>query len=331
MQSIQNGKPRTRLFGTDGIRGVVGDLYTPAFVVDIASAYGTCLGPPGTVLIGQDFRTTSWGISHLLAGTLQMLGFDAVEMGPMPTPCFQYNVRCFEAKGGLMVTASHNPPEYNGIKFTGPRGLEILPEMEARIATAYADRAFNRANWKTTGTIRSESSGIDRYLASIHAHTDSALIRRAHPTVVLDPGNGTSAVTSPRLLREMGCRLLTLNDTPDGWFPGRLSEPSEANLTQLAEAVPKMGGGPGHRPRRGRRPGCIRGRARPLHHGGCLAGPIREVRAPPPPRRHRRHEQHHVVRGAGRGDAGGGQARRHPVRIPARRPRDGTVRGDVRG
>jgi phosphomannomutase / phosphoglucomutase len=241
MLSEMRERPRQRLFGTDGIRGVVGDLYTPGFVADITSAYGTILGPPGTVLIGQDFRTTSWGISHILAGTLQMLGFDVVEMGPMPTPCFQYNVRRFDAKGGLMVTASHNPPEYNGIKFTGPRGLEISPEMEAKIAASYAARKFNQPNWKTAGTIRSEATGIDRYLASIHAHTDADAVRRARPAVVLDPGNGTSAVTSPRLLREMGCHLTTMNANPDGWFPGRLSEPSEENLAQLEMAVPKLG------------------------------------------------------------------------------------------
>jgi phosphomannomutase/phosphoglucomutase len=230
-----------RLFGTDGIRGVVGSLYTPNFVADIASAYGTWLGSPGSVLIGQDFRTTSGGISHILAGTLQMLGFDVVEMGPMPTPCFQYNVRAFGAKGGLMVTASHNPPEFNGIKFTGPRGLEIPKDAEAKIERHFVERSYVGADWMTAGTIRSDSTGVDRYVDSIQKHIDVPAIRRSKLSVVLDPGNGTSAVSSPRLLREIGCKLVTVNSNPDGWFPGRNSEPSEENLTQLAKTVPELG------------------------------------------------------------------------------------------
>lgn len=230
-----------RLFGTDGIRGVVGSLYTPNFVAEIASAYGTWLGSPGSVLIGQDFRTTSAGISHILSGALQMLGFDVVEMGPMPTPCFQYNVRAFAAKGGLMVTASHNPPEFNGIKFTGPRGLEIPKDAEAKIERILAARTYRGADWMTAGTIRTDGTGVDRYIASIRQHIDLPSIRRSGLSVVLDPGNGTSAVSSPRLLREIGCKLVTVNSNPDGWFPGRLSEPSEENLVQLSKMVPEMG------------------------------------------------------------------------------------------
>jgi phosphomannomutase / phosphoglucomutase len=229
------------LFGTDGIRGVVGKLYTPNFVADIASAYGTWLGSPGSVLIGQDFRTTSAGISHILAGSLQMLGFDVVEMGPMPTPCFQFNVRAFGAKGGLMVTASHNPPEFNGIKFTGPKGLEIPRDAEAKIERILQDRSYAGADWMTAGTIRSDSTGVGRYVQSIRQNIDLPAIRRSNLSVVLDPGNGTSAVASPRLLREIGCKLVTVNSNPDGWFPGRLSEPSEENLTQLAKTVPESG------------------------------------------------------------------------------------------
>jgi phosphomannomutase / phosphoglucomutase len=232
---------RSTLFGTNGIRGVVGGLYTPSFVSDIACAYGTWLAPPGAVLVGQDFRTTSVGIARILAGSLQMLGFDVVEMGSMPTPCFQFNLRETGAKGGLMVTASHNPPEFNGIKFAGPRGRPIPPEAEEKIDQHFTSRTFLRPDWMTAGTIRRESSGVDRYLSSIRRNVDTEAIVRRCPSVVLDPGHGASAVTSPRLLRELGCTLLTLNSTPDGWFPGRLSDPSEENLARLASAVPDTG------------------------------------------------------------------------------------------
>lgn len=230
-----------RLFDSNGIRGVVGDVYTPNFVADIACAYGTWLGAAGSVLIAQDFRTTSSGISHILAGALQMLGFDIVELGPMPTPCFRFNVHAFGAKGGLMVTASHCPPEYNGIQFTDPRGLGLSRESQSRIQKIFESRQFLRPDWMSAGTIRSDASGVDRYLASIHNHIDHEAIRRAHLPVVLDPGNGTSAVSSPRLLRDIGCEMWTINSSPDGLFPGRLSEPSEENLGQLGSSVSKLG------------------------------------------------------------------------------------------
>jgi phosphomannomutase / phosphoglucomutase len=230
-----------RLFGTDGIRGVVGTLYTPALLADIAAAYATWLGAPNTVLIAQDFRTSSPGMAHILAGTMQMLGIDVVELGPMPTPCLQFNVRACHAAGGLMVTASHNPPEFNGIKFSGPKGLEIPREAEAKIEEIIAQRSFRKPDWEKAGTIRSDVAGADRYLASIRGSVDTKEIARIRPYVILDPGNGTSAVTSPTLLRLVGCRLVTLNSNPDGTFPGRRSEPTEENLNDLRHTVPQAG------------------------------------------------------------------------------------------
>lgn len=235
------GAPAPRLFGTDGIRGVVGQLYIPEFLADVGAAYSTWLGAPGTVLIAWDFRTSSPGMSHILGGAMQMMGLDVVELGPMPTPCLQFNVRACGAQGGLMVTASHNPPEFNGIKFAGPKGLEIPPEAERKIEEIIHWREFRKPDWRQAGSIRFDSAGTSRYLKSIVSNVDRELIARHKPYVVLDPGNGTSAVTSPLLLRELGCRLVTLNSNPDGTFPGRNSEPSEENLTDLRRFVPQTG------------------------------------------------------------------------------------------
>jgi phosphomannomutase / phosphoglucomutase len=236
-----SGTPVPRLFGTDGIRGVVGSLYTPEFLADVGAAYATWLGAPNTVLIARDFRTSSPGMAHILGGTMQMLGIDVVDLGPMPTPCLQFNVRAVQAAGGLMITASHNPPEFNGIKFAGPRGLEISRESEEKIEGIIHRREFRRPDWEKAGSLRSDSAGPSRYLASVRSHVDSKAIARIRPYVILDPGNGTSAVTSPTLLRELGCRLVTLNSNPDGTFPGRRSEPTEENLADLRHTVPQAG------------------------------------------------------------------------------------------
>jgi phosphomannomutase / phosphoglucomutase len=233
--------PIERLFGTDGIRGVVGVLYTPSFVAEIAAAYGTWLRPPGKVAVAWDFRTTSRGIASILAGTLQMIGFDVVELGVMPTPCSQFNVKALSARGGLMVTASHNPPEFNGIKFTGPDGLEIPPGAETAIEGIYRDHAFLTPRWEAAGSIQPDTAGVDRYLGSIEKNADREAIAKSHPLVVVDAGNGTASTTVPRLVRDLGCQVRTLNANPDGAFPGRKSEPIEANLSDLRRAVVDLG------------------------------------------------------------------------------------------
>jgi phosphomannomutase / phosphoglucomutase len=221
---------------------VVGELYTPQFVSDIASAFATWLGGSGPVLLGQDYRFSSPGIVQILAGALQMHGFDPVLLGPMPSPCLQFNVREWPgARAGLMVTASHNPVEFNGIKFCASNGLEQPPEAEREIERVYRTRAFAPVAWNRAGAIRSDEHGLDRYRRSILAHVDRPAIRQRALRVVLDCGNGTSLASSPVLFRELGASLVTLNANPDGAFPGRPSEPSDENLADLKKTVPHVG------------------------------------------------------------------------------------------
>jgi phosphomannomutase/phosphoglucomutase len=234
-------EPIPRLFGTDGIRMEVGSEFTPTFVAEIGAALATYLNGSGEVLLARDFRLSSEAMAAVLRGSLLLGGINVRDLGVMPTPCLQFNVRALSATLGVTVTASHNPPEFNGVKITGPLGTEIPREAEVAIETAIHRKAFLLGSWERIGTLREDPEGVDRYLGSILHHVDPGPIRSARPTVVLDPGNGTSAVTSPTLLRELGCRLLTLNANPDGHFPGRPSEPSEENLASLRTAVPELG------------------------------------------------------------------------------------------
>ncbi len=230
-----------QLFGTDGIRMIVGQDMTPGFVSDVASALGTYLGGQGEVLLARDFRVSSEAMTRILSGGLLMHGIDVRDMGPMPTPCLQFNVLALRARMGLTVTASHNPNEFNGIKFTGPEGLEIPREVEQVIERSIHEQAFRTQTWDRIGDLRVDGEGIDRYVRSILHHAASARVRAWNPLVVLDSGNGTSAVTSPALLRRLGCRVITLNASPDGHFPGRPSEPTEENLWALRKAVVEFG------------------------------------------------------------------------------------------
>lgn len=237
---LGSGDP-PRLFGTDGIRRVIGQDMTPAFVADVASALGTYLGGQGEVLLARDFRVSSEAMTHLLAGGLLMHGIDVRDMGPMPTPCLQFNVLALRARLGLTVTASHNPNEFNGIKVTGPEGFEIPRGVERIIEGSMHSRTFGDLRWDRVGDRRVDGEGVDRYLRSILHHAESEKVRAWNPLVVLDAGNGTSAVTSPAMLRRLGCRVITLNASPDGHFPGRPSEPTEENLWALRKAVVDFG------------------------------------------------------------------------------------------
>ncbi len=233
--------PVPRLFGTDGIRRVVNAEFSPVFIAEVAAATAEILNGEGPVLIAQDYRTTSPGIARILAGVLAMDGVEVVELGNMPTPCLQFNVKALRARLGLMVTASHNPTDFNGIKFSGPEGLEITPEEEHAIERNVHLRHHALPRWERAAPIRSDSDGVARYLKSIVARVDRTRIAERKLRVVLDCGNGTSAATSPLLLRSLGCRLTTLNANPDGHFPGHPSEPTEANLADLRKTVVAVG------------------------------------------------------------------------------------------
>jgi phosphomannomutase / phosphoglucomutase len=237
--SLESGRV---LFGTDGIRKVVGDDLTPVFIARVISAYSEWINGRGPVVVAHDYRTSSDGLARICAGTLQMNGVDVVEAGVMPTPCLQFNVPALRARAGLMVTASHNPTEFNGIKFSGPEGLEIPPDAEHQIEAAFREGRHRFANWEGMGRIETDPGGVDRYLRSIESNVDRAGIRKAGIRVVLDCGNGTSAVTSPALLHGgLGCQLTTLNANPDGAFSGHPSEPTAENLEHLQRMVPATG------------------------------------------------------------------------------------------
>ncbi|HEV2316103.1 MAG TPA: phosphoglucosamine mutase [Thermoplasmata archaeon] len=233
--------PAPRLFGTDGIRLVVGRELTPELLTKVVSALAAYLRGNGEVLLARDFRTTSEAIARVVSGGLLMQGIHVRDLGVMPTPCLQFNVRHLGATMGVTVTASHNPTEFNGLKLTGPEGLELPRDGEEFIERSIHTGDFPSGTWDHVGAYRADSDGIDRYLRSIVSHVDVEAVRRFAPTVVLDSGNGTSLLTGPPLLRELGCRVITLNANPDGYFSGRPSEPSEENLAELRRAVVEFG------------------------------------------------------------------------------------------
>ena len=231
----------TRLFGTNGIREVVGKTLTPAFVTRVASAIGTVAPADRPVVLGWDGRTTSPDFARIVGSTLAVGGHHVLEVGLLPTPAIQYNVPRLGAGLGVIVTASHNPPEFNGLKCIADDGLEVRREVEERIESAFDASAAPAAAFDRVGQVDRDALGAERYLRGALELVDRHRIAARKFHVVLDCGNGASVPTSPRLLQRLGCRTVTLNGHIDGTFPGRRSEPTEANVGDLKRMVPAVG------------------------------------------------------------------------------------------
>lgn len=229
-----------RLFGTNGIREVVGERLTPTLVTAVAGAIArnVPVGPP--IVVGWDGRTASPAMARLATGTLLLGGHRVLEVGLLPTPAIQYNVLALRAQLGVILTASHNPPEFDGIKLIAADGLEVLRSVEEAIEADVAAGRVGTVPYGAVGEVRVDTQGADRYVDGILARVDVAAIARRRFRVVLDCGNGASVATSPTLLRRLGCQVITLNGQVDGTFPGHLSEPTEANLSDLCRTVPAV-------------------------------------------------------------------------------------------
>jgi phosphomannomutase/phosphoglucomutase len=155
----------------------------------------------------------------------------------VPTPALQYYVKCnADVVAGVMITASHNPPEYNGIKVIAGDGTEASPEDEAAVELKY-EEDISGVSWNDVGTVRNVSGAGDMYVDSIVSKVDVGLIRKAELVAVLDCSNGASCYTSPLLLKRLGVRAISLNASARGEFPGHPSEPTEDNLSDLKRLV----------------------------------------------------------------------------------------------
>ena len=224
-----------KFFGTNGIRGIFSEDFTLEFVHDMTLALGTYF-EKGPILIGYDGRESSPIICKIISSTLNSIGIDCNIAGIVPTPCLEFAVKALGYSGGIMITASHNPPQYNGIKPAGKDGVEISREDELVIEDIYFKKSWitNPEKWGVTGE---ETRAIDTYLKGILSQIDSKLIESKSFKVVLDLGNGAQAVTAPDFCKMINCEAILVNETIDGMFPGRGSEPTPQNLSVLSKTV----------------------------------------------------------------------------------------------
>ncbi|RLG72434.1 MAG: phosphoglucosamine mutase [Methanobacteriota archaeon] len=229
-----------KLFGTFGVRGVVGKEITPEFCLKMGMSFGSFLGCGKKVVIGSDTRVSGEMVKNAVVSGLMSTGVDVIDIGVAPTPVVQFATRHLGADGGVVVTASHNPPEYNGIKLLEASGMGLTRENEEKVENNYFENRFSLVGWDRVGCL-SQRSVLPTYVARVKEHLDVEKIRERQPFVVVDPGNGTGSHILPQILREVGCRVMTINAQPDGFFPGRPSEPTPQNLVNLCRIVSEVG------------------------------------------------------------------------------------------
>jgi phosphomannomutase/phosphoglucomutase len=226
------------LFGTNGVRGIANVELTTELAMDLAKSFGTFR--PGTIAVGRDTRESGEMIKAAVISGLLSTGCKVIDLGIAPIPAVQYYVKECKRDGGIMVTASHNPPEYNGIKGIASDGTEYSHEDEAVVEKLYYSHEFSRALWSRTGGL-SYADPKPAYIDGIISKVDAEAIRAKKFKVVADPGSGAASLTTPFLLRKLGCKVITLNAQVDGTFPGRNPEPTGNEINDLKAAVVAAG------------------------------------------------------------------------------------------
>jgi phosphomannomutase len=218
-----------------GVRGVVGDSLTPDLLTRFSQAFGTYLGT-GAVVIGRDTRTSGEMVRQSVVAGLLSAGCRIVDAGVCPTPTVQFLVRKLHAAGGIAITASHNPPEWNALKFVGPDALFLSGARGRELLDLYHQGDFARVGGHLFRHVETMSGAIDLHIAAV-LDAVGGLPAGARPLrVVLDAGNGAGSIAGPRLLAALGADVVGINVTPDGRFP-RPAEPTPENLTGLMAAV----------------------------------------------------------------------------------------------
>ncbi len=316
--------------GVSGVRGVVGESLTPEVILRYAGAFARTLGP-GPVVFGRDSRPSGPVLRHAVLAALQGAGRDVIEIGIVPTPTVQIEVERQHAAGGLALTASHNPVEWNALKFVGPSGRFLGPADAARFL-ASVDEPLLSVRWDALGRLTEVTDAIQHHVDLILGldEVDARAIAARRPRVVLDAVHGAGGAIARMLLERLGCDVTILFEEPTGLFP-RPPEPLAENLGILAETVRKQGADFGHglRPRRG--PALARRRARHRDRRGVHVGAGRRPRALGAARPGGHEPLHQRAPGSGRARAraarrahagGGGQRRRgHSFRGSAHRRR----------
>lgn len=225
------------MISVSGIRGIVGQGLTPELIVHFAAAAG-CLYGPGSVFVGRDSRTTGEMVKAAVFSGLMSVGCHPVDLGVCPTPTVQMAVQNSDAVGGIVITASHNPVEWNALKLLNAEGLFLDEDEGFRVKRIVDENQFRYVPWEKVGRTM-------QYDGAIHDHLEAVLripyvqaerIRERKFRVAFDCVNGAGGTILPKLLEEFGCETFPLNEVPNGRF-AHTPEPLPENLSDLCNTV----------------------------------------------------------------------------------------------
>jgi len=227
-------KMTSNIFGTSGIRMVFQNysetdlMFTPQMALDVGLSLGTYLKGEGIVVIGKDIRTSALPIEYSLISGIISTGCNVITLGIVTTPTLALSQRFLDANAGVMITASHNTPEYIGLKFWNPSGIGYSHEQEE----IYDEKDFLDIKWDQIGRVTQVNDINDKHISEI---MNRIMFDGSKLNVIVDPGNGAGCEIVPKLLSNYNVNIITINAQMDGKFPGRNSEPSEKNLIQISK------------------------------------------------------------------------------------------------
>jgi len=217
------------------VRGVIGDSLTPILLTRFAQAFGTYSGS-GTIVIGRDPRTSGEMVKQAVIAGLLSSGCRVVDIGVCPVPTVQLLVRHHHAHGGIAITASHNPAEWNALKFIGPEGLFLDTSQARELLDIYHQGEYTKVTDVDIRGVEESSGATDLHIRAVLEVLGPLPKREKRLRVALDACNGAGSLVGPKLLEALGAEVIPINVTPDGLFP-RPAEPVPENLGALCDAV----------------------------------------------------------------------------------------------
>ncbi|MBN2583055.1 MAG: phosphoglucosamine mutase [Planctomycetes bacterium] len=227
------------MVSVSGIRGIVGETMTPDVAARFAAAFGTLIGP-GRIVLGRDSRTSGRAVAAAVASGLLFTGCEVIDLGIATTPGVTVMIDELQADGGVMVTASHNPKPWNGIKFFRADGIDLAADQGARLKDIWQSGRFKYVGSDGFRQLKHDDTVHSRHMARVLTVTNRQAVAGRRLKVVLDACHGAGAIVTPQLLSELGCEVTVIGGQPDGLFE-HPPEPIVENLKRTCETVRAVG------------------------------------------------------------------------------------------